>query len=252
MSRSLLLCLLLSVVFIAFEAADAAVILYLPMDEGQGNSTADLSGNGNNGILEDSPVWVQGKYGSALEFDAGSRVHIPASNSLHGDIYKDDFTFLAWINPARSGDTWQHVIRSVDGADATQCSLFLNTNGFLSWRGRVAGTWGERCGSPNDTIPANEWTHIALVSDKVNYKIYANAVEVGTAAYVELDGGITDFYLAFDGRQWAEAYTGVIDEVYLLTEAMSVNDIAGIMEDSLASIQPVDKLATSWGHIKRD
>jgi len=252
MFRSLLICLLLSAVFVAFEAADAALVLYLPMDEGQGDSTMDLSGRGNNGILEDGPVWVQGKYGSALEFDAGSRVHIPASNSLHGDIYKDDFTFLAWIMPARSGDTWQHVIRSVDGADATQCSLFLNTNGFLSWRGRVADTWGERCGTPDNTIPANEWTHIALVSDQTDYKIYANAVEVGSATYEEMDGGIVDFYLGFDGREWDERYTGVIDEVYLLTEAMSVDDIAGIMDNTLTPVQPADKLTATWGRIKSD
>jgi hypothetical protein len=252
MLRSISIYILLLVVFVAFEAADAALVLYLPMDEGQGDTTADLSGSGNNGTLEDDPVWVQGKYGNALEFDAGSRVHIPASNSMHGDIYKDDFTFLAWINPARSGDTWQHIIRSVDGADATQCSLFLNTNGFLSWRGRVAEVWGEHCGTPDDTIPANEWTHIALVSDQINYKIYANAAEVGSAPYEEMDGGITDFYLAFDGREWAEAYTGIIDEVYMLTEAKSVAEIAEIMEGSVAPVQPVDKLTATWGHIKGD
>ncbi len=252
MLRKLLFCLLLAVVFVAFEAVDAALVLYLPMDEGQGDSTADLSGSGNDGVLEDGPVWVQGKYGSALEFDVGSRVHIPASNSLHGDIFKDDFTLLAWINPTRSGDTWQHVWRSVDGADATQCSLFLNTNGFLSWRGRVADAWGERCGSPDDTIPANEWTHIALVSDGTDYKIYANAAEVGTAPYEEMDGGIVDFYLGFDGREWDERYSGVIDEVYMLTEAKTADEIGDIMEGLVASVQPVGKLAATWGHIKSD
>jgi hypothetical protein len=252
MSRSLLLCLLLSMVFVAFQAADAAVVLYLPMDEGQGDVAADLSGSGNDGILEDGPVWVQGKYGSALEFDVGSRVHIPASNSMHGEIFKDEFTFLAWIMPARSGDDWQHVLRSVDGDDATQCSLFLNTTGFLSWRGRVDAAWGERCGTPEETIPANEWTHVALVSDQVDYKIYANAVEVGSAVFEEMDGGIVDFYLGFDGREWNERYTGAIDEVYILTEAMSVGDIAGVMDNSLAPVQPADKLAATWGHIKSD
>lgn len=250
MSRILTFGLLLILVALIAGTADAGVVIYLPMDEGQGDTVADHSGNGNDGVLEDGPIWVDGKSGKALQFSGGSRVHILASNSLHGDIFKDDFTLLAWINPDFAGDQWEHVWRSVDGNDATQCSLFLNIDGFLSWRGRVADAWGERCGTPAGTINANEWTHIALTSDKVNYRIYVNGAEAGSSAFEEMDGGITDYYLGFDGREWAEAFSGVIDEVYLLTVAMPADEIAGVAAGTLASVQPAAKLATTWGDAK--
>lgn len=252
MTKTLIICcFLLMLIIAAAEAVDPTIVLYLPLDENQGDDTADLSGNGNDGFLEDSPKWIPGKFGKALEFGAGSRVYIPASDSLHGDIFMEDFTLLAWIMPTLTGDTWQHVWRSVDGEDGTQCTLFFNTGGFLSWRGRVDDTWGERCVTPEGMIPADEWTHIAVVSDRSDYRIYINGAEEGTSTFEELDGDIADFYLGFDGREWAETYTGAIDEVYLLTRALSAVEVMNAMAGIDMSVQPAGKLAGTWGDLKR-
>jgi len=251
MAKTLLCCLSLMLIIAVAEAADPSIVLYLPMDEGQGDDTADLSGNGNDGLLEEGPEWIPGKFGKALEFDAGSRVYISASDSMHGDIFMDNFTLLAWIMPTLTGDTWQHVWRSVNGTeDATQCTLFLNTGGFLSWRGRVADAWGERCVTPGGMIPADEWTHMAVVSDGSEWKIYLDGAEAGSSEYEELDGDITDFYLGFDGRQWDERYTGAIDEVYLLTRALSAVEVMNAMAGIDMSVQPAGKLAGTWGALK--
>lgn len=251
MVKSLLFCFLLTLAFITVEAASPTMVLYLPMNEGQGDTAADLSGNGNSGALEDGPNWVQGKFGQALEFNEGSRIHILASDSLHGDIFKDDFTLAAWVKPNMTGDTWQHVWRSVDENDATQCSMFLNTTGFFSWRGRVAEAWGERVGTPEGTVNANEWVHMTLVSDKINYTIYLNGVEAASTPFEEMDGGITDYYMGFDGRQWNERFSGAIDEVYFFNAATSADKIGDIMAGAVTSVQPVSKIALTWGSIKR-
>ncbi len=39
------------------------------MEPGRRLRAADSSGNGNNGTLTNGPVWVDGKYGKALQFD---------------------------------------------------------------------------------------------------------------------------------------------------------------------------------------
>jgi len=230
-AKILTCCFLLILVTVAAEAADPTVVLYLPLDEGQGSKATDLSGYGNHGVLEEGPEWITGKFNRALEFDEGSRVYIPASDSLHGDIFKGDFTLLAWIMPAVAGDTWQHVWRSVDGDDGTQCTLFFNTGGFLSWRGRVADAWGERCATPDGLITGDDWTHIAVVSDGIDYKMYIDGEEAASVAYEEMDGDIVDFYLGFDGREWDEQ----------VKNAMSGIDL---------SVQPAGKLAGTWGALK--
>src|SRR5207244_11060895 len=50
----------------------SGLIGYWPLDEGTGTTTADSSGNNNNGILwpNISPVWTSGKLGNALQFNA--------------------------------------------------------------------------------------------------------------------------------------------------------------------------------------
>ena len=250
MTKILACCFLLILITVAAEASDPSVVLYLPLDEGQGNDTKDLSGYGNHGFLEESPEWITGKFGKALEFDAGSRVYIPASDSLHGDIFKDDFTLLAWIMPAVVGDTWQHIWRSVDDADGTQCTLFFNTGGFLSWRGRIDDVWGERCATPGGLITGDDWVHIAVLSDGTDYKMYLDGEEVISAAYEEMNGGIVDFYLGFDGRPWDERYSGAIDEVYLLTRALSDTQVKSAMSGIDLSVQPAGKLAGTWGALK--
>ena len=164
MTKTLLFCFLLMLIVVTAKA-DPALVLYFPMDNGQGDTVEDFSQNGNNGELEDGPKWVEGKEGKALEFSVGSRVHIPASDSLHCDIFKDDFTLTAWVKPTLTGDEWQQVWRSIDSNDASPHTLFLNTGGFFSWRGHVGGQWAERCVSPGGMVNADEWTHLAVVGD---------------------------------------------------------------------------------------
>jgi len=233
--------------------ADPALVLYLPMDEGRGDTVKDLSQNGNNGTLEGNPKWVEGKFGKALEFSGGSRVHISASRSLHGDIQKDTFTFAAWLKPTLTGDEWQHIWRTVDSKDQSQDTLFLNTGGFFSWRGQLAGQWDERCVTPGGIVKANEWTHVAVVGDKKDFKIYVNGAEAASSPFVEQDGGMSDAYLAFDNRQWAEKYSGVMDEVYFLARALTadeINDGVSRMLIKVLSVYPAGKLAATWGHVK--
>ena len=49
-------------------ANDSSLVGYWSANEGSGNMTYDLSGNGNNGTLY-GPTWVNSTYGSALSFN---------------------------------------------------------------------------------------------------------------------------------------------------------------------------------------
>lgn len=241
-------------VTVTAKAADPALVLYFPLDEGQGDIVKDLSQNGNNGELEDSPKWVEGKFGKALEFGEGSRVHIPASDSLHCDILKDEFTLTAWVKPTLTGDQWQQVWRSIDENDSSPHTLFVNTGGFFSWRGRAGGQWAERCVTPGGMVKADEWTHVAVIGDKKDFRIYINGEEAGTAPFVELDGGMAEFYLGFDGRQWNERFSGIIDEFCILTRALTADEVKAGAETmmQLLSVRSAGKLAATWGHIRRN
>ena len=57
-------------------ANDDSLILYLPFDEGEGDTAFDRTKLGNHGKLEGGPQWVPGKHGKALEFDGDDDVVI--------------------------------------------------------------------------------------------------------------------------------------------------------------------------------
>ena len=90
----------------------------------------------------------------------------------------------------------------------------------------------------------------AISSDGTDYKMYLDGEEVISAAYEEMNGDIVDFYLGFDGRPWDERYSGAIDEVYLLTRALSDTQVKSAMIGIDLSVQPAGKLAGTWGALK--
>ncbi|MHC4494231.1 MAG: hypothetical protein ACYSYM_00240 [Planctomycetota bacterium] len=68
---------------------------YWPLDEGGGTTTADASGNGNDGTLN-APKWDAGKFGSALNFD-GVDDYVDLGNPPILDFGTGDFTVSAWV-----------------------------------------------------------------------------------------------------------------------------------------------------------
>ncbi|MEM7386207.1 MAG: LamG-like jellyroll fold domain-containing protein, partial [Verrucomicrobiota bacterium] len=68
---------------------------FWPFDEGAGDTTEDLSGNGRNGVFTwGEPMWVEGKVGGALYFDNQSGVEIPDYYGIGGATPR---TISAWV-----------------------------------------------------------------------------------------------------------------------------------------------------------
>ncbi len=77
----LLLCLLMTGLAQALNTE--GLVLYMPFDEGNGQETADLSGNENNGTLEGDAEWVDGHIGSGIYLaNASDLVNVPDSPTL--------------------------------------------------------------------------------------------------------------------------------------------------------------------------
>ena len=80
------------------------LVAYWPLDEGGGTTTADASGNGNDGTLN-LPGWDSGKFGGALNFD-GVDDYVDCGNPSILDFGTGDFTISAWIKTtAPAGET---------------------------------------------------------------------------------------------------------------------------------------------------
>ena len=229
---------LLAFVFVLGVAGNASAELVgqWKLDEGGGTTAMDASGNGNEGTLEDDPEVVDGQFGQALALD-GSRVAIPASDTLTGDLFQGTFTLSAWINPKRTGNTWQQIFRAMIVADTSNDTLFINNDGRLSWRGRVNAAWaGGMCETAAGVVSADEWTHAAVTGDGTNFRVYVNGELSQESAFQTTDGSNTMYYIGGDPPTTGESYSGAVDDLRVYNHVLSQDDVRSSMENQGGAI----------------
>ena len=227
----------------------AELLVYLPMDEGKG-APKDVSGNGHDAEFQDDPAWVAGKFGDALNFASMKWLTIPTPDP---DVFNEDFTLMVYINPPLAGNQWQQVVRCNPVAGTGRNSWFVNTAGFMSWRGFVGGAWTVWSTMPPGEIEADEWTHIAVTSDQNDSVQYVNGEAVQEDPFVQGDGAIEVIGLGWGGSSGGEFYDGSIDEFALFDEVLDQAQIADIAEQGVDAALAADgraKLATTWARVK--
>jgi hypothetical protein len=239
--------LLTFVVTFAFSALlDDNVVLYLPFDEGKGQVAKDLSNFGNDGEIRNAK-WVEGKYGSALEFNGkDAEVRVPDNKSFELTA----ITLEVWYNPGDEGvgPGWRVIINKAVGEwylylQDSQPMFFINAD-------------ANNAKSP-EKIPANQWTHIAGSYDGKEIKIYGDGelkatskfnVPIGNTGCALQIGARTSENCPANNLYWAPA--GVrMDEVRVSNIARKEEEIKASMNVGLA-VQPSGKIATTWSQIK--
>ncbi len=251
MRSVLFLCLAGALVFASLVHAGPEPVLYYSFENIQGDTVIDDSGNGNDGTIFDAEE-SDGKEGKGLELSASNRVEIEASDSLHPDLFQDNFTLAMWIEPTRAGNAWQQLWRSRTEGD-NHTTLFLNNNGTLSWRGDVGEAWTVVTESPDADPPAGEWSHIAVTSDTEKFRLYVNAEEVIDGDWVEMDAENEIYYLGWGSASGGEGYAGKYDEVVVWRETLSKKDLTDLMllgVPDFVAVEAAGKLATAWGTLK--
>jgi hypothetical protein len=250
LSALVLVCIVL-MPFVA-QAAEKPVIYY-SFDSIEGDDVKDLSGFGNDGTMEGEPEIIDGQSGKAVEFES-NRITIPASDSLSADLFQGSFTLVVWINPKRVGDTWQEIFRAYEGAQSDD-TLFINNDGTLSWRGRVGGAWaGGMCETAAGVVDADTWTHVAVVGDTANFRVYVNGALTQESAFQETDGINVVYYLGGDPDHLNESYSGAVDDFAIFTVALGEADIVAIKDRGVQAsiaVESKGKLATKWAALKR-
>ncbi len=236
MRKTLTYLTVLALVLAIAGKASSELVGQWKFDEGGGTTAMDASGNGNDGTLENDPVFVEGQFGQALEFEE-SRVAVPVSDTLTAEHFQGTFTLSGWTNPKRTGDTWQQIFRSIREDDASNDTLFINNDGRLSWRGRVNAAWaGGMCETAPGVVPANEWTHFAVTGDGTNFRVYVNGAQSQESDFQTTDGLNATYYIGGDPTWLGESYSGVIDDMRIYNHVLTQADVEVSMENQGSAI----------------
>jgi hypothetical protein len=214
------------------SAADKSLVLYLPFDEGAGNTVRDASPYNNPGTIVGSPAWIAGPRGTALEFVAGSRVTIP-------EIPEYDVTsavsLLAWVRTS-TVPNWARVIDKSQW-QTSGFDLVLTQNVGLP---RLEFFVNNTTSLADATTPVmnNEWHFIAGTFGNKTIRVYVNGRLEGQAQSVnQVDINPNNLPVMIAGEASSNGgnqFFGGIDEAAMYNRELSAEEIKAIFEHGMA------------------
>ncbi len=194
----------------------SGLVGYWPLD---GNAS-DMSGNGNNGTLVNSPMWTSGcKVGGCLSFNGtSSNASVNLSAALNSLITtSNQVSFSAWVRPNSQISTQVVGWGYMNG-------VWIDGNGQIVGEINVNSTREDA--TPRYVIPSyGTWYYAAGTGDAISgvTKLYINGVMVSSKTYVP--GSIT----SISGNPVIGAgngyFNGLIDDVRIYNRPLSAAEI---------------------------
>ncbi|MDE0085018.1 MAG: LamG domain-containing protein [Candidatus Poribacteria bacterium] len=238
----LLLCSLIITSLSIVYAVDDGLVAYWPFNEGAGKTAVDVTGNGHDGKFEGAPKWVDGKFGTALEFDgAGDYVAVADDDAL--DLTKN-ITLMAWFSPNDVLTSRRLMVKN----DSIFVIFDFGNKNSIDFLVKPNNTHAE---STTTDWKVGEWYHFAGTFDGKTMKVYINGKLEGEKAN-DVPIAPSDLELWIGGDDYGRPtdwFPGKIDEVRLYKKALSEAQIQKTM-NTPQDVQARGKLTTTWAKIK--
>lgn len=253
MTKLKMLCLsfiIISLIFVGQSYAEiepkSIVGLWL-FDKGKGGIAEDSSGNDYDGELNKSPLWIDGKFNTALEFNGSNYVEIRDSSVglPFGGI--EPFSITAWVKNRTGGI----VMGKFNGGIIGAYILLISGSGTVTFHREVA-PWGL---SGVKALPRDEWGHVAATYDGAKMKIYVDGqLDAEQDRGAQNTDTSTPVLIGARFTQGApsEFFNGVLDEVALFNVALTKDDIKLVMKGLSPdhAVFQASKLTATWGRMK--
>jgi hypothetical protein len=236
-ARSLAIGAAAAIISLAVPAASFAGPLagWWPMNEGQGQTVHDWSGNGNDGMLgstpdvdENDPTWTQGLFGAgrALAFDGNDFVTVPRSTKLE----PKRLTVSSWLRADSTPGVYKYVVaKGGQSCIAASYGLYTGTGGGLAFY-VFDGTDYYVSPEAPATVWNNAWHNAAGTFDGAKVRLYVDGRQVGSGTPVPAGTAIA--YPLANGAGGFGDYTngecgltlkGDIDTVRIWNEALPID-----------------------------
>jgi len=220
-------------------AADPDLIGWWKLDEGSGDTAADLSASGNDGAINKTAAGGLGDGGSAwfndpergmvLSFngDDATGAYVDTDLILPAMTMESDFTWAFWVkqdsDQATNNDT---MLGNRYGGTATPLQFIK----FTATRFEFYNDDGTYTESLNyDPLPPEVWIHQAVVKDGTSLTYYRNGEEMLSHMITKaIDQN--PFFMGGDALNVAEMWRGCLSDVRLYTKALSAAEVMAAMQ----------------------
>jgi len=231
--------------------ASGDLVGWWPFDETEGSIAKDLSGNGNDGTIVGTPIWVPGKIGGALEFDGSTYVNCGRDPSLN---IRNQITIAFWFKVQAFVNTWEAFLAKGDGA-------YRASRGDGTGNGTHMGISGSNYFNAPTIITDNQWHHYCATYDGSTAIIYIDGREDARQTYSGQIGDSSSYDLLIGENQQATGRLlhGLLDDIQIYDNALTPLEIqaimAGLADKSVAKDPIPEDTATdvhrdavmSWG-----
>jgi len=204
------------------------------------NEAQDSSGNNNHGKIEGKPKSVAGKIKTALEFNGSSDwVSIEHNDSI-ADF--DQLSISAWIKLIKING-WTAVIEKGIHENWSY-GFFLEPDSTLSFYVSQKGN-KLACCIGDYKIKPEKWYFIAGLYDGKIAKLIVDDKEQAQMAAKGVLHPTEGLPLTIGSRNGNNKFNGVVDEVTLWNEAVTLDDL-----HTPLSVSPRQRLAVIWAQLK--
>ncbi len=242
---------------------DDDLIVHLTFDKVKGKRIFDESGNGLDARIVKKTQFVEGKYGKAIRITGETEdcVNIPSADALE---ISGEITMMAWVyheNWMESTSQWFDKGCYSGAANSLYgMGVFNRERADSSRIGIVLGGEQHMRFIVLSDMRDKTWHHIVATSDSKSVKLYLDGNIVNPPgllppAFQFHFKGVNDEDLRIGCAKNKPEYAfknGSIDEVAIWSRVLSEDEISSAMRGSLLSVSPKDKIATTWGNIKRE
>ncbi len=167
--------------------------------------------------------------GNALSLDQSG--HATANGNLN--LNSNTVTFTCWVKADANQNSWAPFMFMRGGSSTAGIGFGDDMNIRYHWDG---GNWGFNTGH---TVPADTWTHVALVITPSAATIYMNGVGVTNNSGHNAEAFDSPIILGYDPNSTARRFNGLIDEATVWDKALTQNEIRELMHLTLVpSEQP--------------
>ncbi len=211
----------------ALEPSSAALLAYYPLD----GNVQDESGNTYDGTVGGTETYGAGHSGQAFSFDGTTNI----STALDIDVsVEPQLTMGAWVYPVGSF-TGMVLTHDDQGFDRSflYSSDFLNPPGWIAFDGRDGGSnWF--------SMPAGTgWQFVAVVydQDKQTVTLFVDGNAVTKEGQI-LGPSLNMFRIGNNESNGAEFFNGLVDEVFVVSGALSTAELDQIRLSGIRSMFP--------------
>ena len=191
------------------------------LDEGTGSRITDSSDHGNHGTVK-NPVWVDGRRGRALQFDAKDVAVIPDSRSLN---LRDEVTLAFWLKVLGDTGTWQFPVTKFKGNLRRNYGIYLRPDDVCA---AFSGSF-ERASFRHSDMPGKtplndgKWHHLAAT-----YSMFERRARLYVDGKLDAERSLDygAMRLTTEPLRLGVGTKGVIDEVVVYPRALRPEEIA--------------------------